>query len=207
MTAYSPHLLPQTFLSTLHPVPWLMSPRAGGSGLSFPVCEIGGALAKEGGWEASGNWGEVQAVCTPEPHHGDTLQSSIPYCLRIRHPELRLHPTIPNAVLFQGSPRNCSPRWSAWLTDGCSSRCGNSLQAWLLPFHLANSCLQSSLPLPTASCHLTPTPQTPFYSRGLATGALKAFCFYKTVFARQPSSHWGLARQGVFPWFLCRWVD
>lgn len=64
------HLPPQASQSSLHPVPWLVSPRAGGSGLSLAACEIGVALGEEG-WEASGSWREVQIVCTPESFHGD----------------------------------------------------------------------------------------------------------------------------------------
>lgn len=159
MRAHSPHLLPQTSLSTLHPVPWLTSPRAGGSGLSVPVCELGEALGEEGGWEASGNWGwgECRQCAHLSPTMVttlfvlSTLQSSIPCCLRPRHPELRPHPTIPTTVLcLRASPRSSSGHQGIEVPDGCSSRRGqfpSGLAAALPPSQLP----PPALPSPTGS--------------------------------------------------------
>lgn len=152
-----------------------VGPRAGGPCLSLPVCETGEALGEEGGWEASGNRREVQTVCTPEPTVVttlfvlSTLQSSIPCCLRPRHPELRPHPTIPTAVLCLGaSPRLSSSHQGTSVPDGqpsyptaAAQGADNSLQAWLLPYYPAKPTSSPPFPHPQPAVISHPLPKPP----------------------------------------------
>lgn len=116
-----------------------------------------------------------------------TLQSSIPYCLRPKNPQLRPHPTIPTVVLCQGTrPRSSAghhghqgPRWSAQSAEEYSSRGAVPFRPGCCPTTWLTPASSPPFSHPQPAVISPPLPQPPFYSRGLATGALKPFVFIR----------------------------